>query len=428
MSAVPAHVLVVGTGQQYPELIRDTGPGAQTSVLCRRELLPYVRAVDQHRVVAGVGADSPDDEWLALARAIHQVQPITRVVAFGELDQDRAALVGTALGVGGPTPQTVTWVYDKDAMRARLRATGVDDTPSARVTAVDDLRRFITAHGLPCIVKPVSGAGSVGVSVLHSAAEAESAFARAGARFDGVPDAGVLVERFHTGPQYSVEALSEAGEHQVLAVTAKYSHPESLVELGHVVPADLDDRDLLACRELVSRVLDALGVESGATHTELVLTGDGPRVIETHIRPAGDEIPALVSAVTGVDLATCLARQAVGDKVLPDVRATLAGPPENTGSAQHTGYEAIWFTLPAAGGTLVEIRGLDRISDDPRLTVRALLDPGEQVVHPANSDSRVAYVRARADTAAAAVSLAREAAESVTAVIDIPANRPRWLA
>jgi biotin carboxylase len=227
------------------------------------------------------------------------------------------------------------------------------------------LRRFVAEHGLPCVVKPVAGAGSVGVTVLRGAVDAERAFERAAARFDGVPDAGVLVERFHIGPQYSVEALSEAGEHQLLAVTGKYSHPESFVELGHVVPADLDEADQRGCCELVGRMLDAVGIESGATHTELVLTGAGPRIIETHVRPAGDEIPALVHAVTGVDLATCLARQAVGDKVLPDVRAALAA------SAQENRYEAIWFTLPCIGGTLVEIRGLDRFADDPRRRVCA---------------------------------------------------------
>jgi hypothetical protein len=131
--AMTTHVLVVGTGQQYPELIRDIRPGAHTSVLCRRELLPHVRAVASHRMVIGIGADGPDEEWLTLARAVHQVQPVTQVVAFGELDQDRAALIGTALGVGGHSPQTVRWVHDKDAMRARLRAVGVDDTPASRV-------------------------------------------------------------------------------------------------------------------------------------------------------------------------------------------------------------------------------------------------------------------------------------------------------
>lgn len=419
------HVLVVGTGQRYPELIRDTRPGVQTSLLCRGELLPQVRAVAGHRMVAGAGADSSDEEWLTLARAVHQVQPVTRVVAFGELDQDRAALIGAALGVGGYPRHTVTWVQDKAAMRARLRVAGVDDTPSARVTSVAELRRFMAVHGGPCIVKPVAGAGSVGVTVLHQAhqaAESQGAFERAAARFDGVPDAGVVVERFHTGPQYSVEALSEAGEHQVLAVTRKYSHPENLVELGHVVPADLDGADLHACGELVARMLDALGIESGATHTELVLTGEGPRIIETHVRPAGDEIPELVHAVTGVDLTACLARQAVGDKVLPEVRAALAA------QAPGNHYEAIWFALPTTGGTLVEVRGLGRFADDPRRTVCALLDPGDEVAQPPNSDSRIAYARAHAASSSAALALARDAAESLTGVIEIPADRPQRLA
>ena len=79
----------------------------------------------------------------------------------------------------------------------------------------------------------------------------------------------------------------------------------------------------------MDRVLDALGVEFGATHTEIVLGDAGPRVIETHIRMGGDEIPALAFDATDVDLADCVVRQTVGEKVLPEIRAVLAknGPP-----------------------------------------------------------------------------------------------------
>ena len=65
------------------------------------------------------------------------------------------------------------------------------------------------------------GSGSAGVAVVRQESDLASAFERASAPFEDLPDAGVVVEQFHDGPQFSVEAFSELGEHQVVyGVTA----------------------------------------------------------------------------------------------------------------------------------------------------------------------------------------------------------------
>ncbi|MDG9711940.1 ATP-grasp domain-containing protein [Streptomyces sp. DH10] len=403
-----AHVLVVGTGGAGAELLRTLG--AATTLMCRPEFLPHVRGLAEYERVLGCRADASDEEWIQLAKEIDRVRPLTSVVAFGELDQDRAAAIGQALGLTAHSVETVHRVQDKQAMRRRLRETGVDPTPAATVAGPEQIREFLDRHGGPLIVKPVQGAGSVGVTVVRdtaSPAEIVRAYEAAAAEFMGVPRAGVVVERFHDGPQFSVEALSEDGEHHVLAVVRKFYEPVGFVELGHVVPAGLPEADEAAVTDFVRRALDALGVTRGPTHTEIVLTADGPRMIETHLRPAGDEIPDLVHEATGVDLLRYTARQALGEAVLGELRAeTAARTPDR--------YAAIWFTLPDGGGELLEIR----LPADG--TVHALLEPGDDIAFPANSDSRVAAARARAATSDEAVRTARRAAEGVRAVVAAP--------
>ncbi|AHH95398.1 hypothetical protein BC739_004449 [Kutzneria viridogrisea] len=46
-----------------------------------------------------------------------------------------------------------------------------------------------------------------------------------------------LVERYITGAEFSVEAVTHAGTHHVVAVTEKLTTEVSRVEIGHVVPA-----------------------------------------------------------------------------------------------------------------------------------------------------------------------------------------------
>jgi biotin carboxylase len=398
------HVLVVGSGRDLPARVRRALPDTKTSVICRLEFVAKLRELTEHTRVIAVRHDAPDGEWVALARAAHELHPFTRIATFGETDQDRCAVIGEALGITTHSPRTVELVHDKHAMRARLRETGIDTTASAVVADVDALTAFVREHGFPCVVKPVAGSGSEGVAVVRQESELASAFERAGARFEGLPDAGVLVEQFHEGPQFSVEAFSELAEHQVVAITRKFSDPTTFVELGHVAPADLTPAQQEDVHEYVQRVLDALGVEFGATHTEIVLTPAGPRVIETHVRMGGDEIPALAFDATGVDLAEYVVRQTVGEKVLPDIRAVLA-------EERPARCSAIWFVAPPVAGVLADVSGLDEACNVKGVTdVQLLVRPGGTIGALESSDSRVAYVRAVGETADLAVDAARKAA------------------
>ena len=411
-------VLVVGTGARVLDRIREADPEAAITLMCRVELVSQLPAAARADRVIAIRHEAPDAEWVRLAAAAHAAQRFTQIGTFGELDQDRAALIGEALGIPTYSPSTVRWVHDKLSMRRRLSEAAVEDTPAEVVEDPEGLLAFVAEHGLPCVVKPVQGVGSVGITVAREASQLPAAFALASRHVDGVPDAGVLVERFHEGVQYSAEAVSEAGEHQVVAVTRKFSDPESWVELGHVVPSGLGGAETDQIGRYVARILDALGITFGPTHTEIVMTSTGPRVIETHIRLAGDEIPSLVRGATGVDLAACVARQTLGHAVLPELRSALRA------NASPTRYEAIWFALPSTGGTVVNIERTDRALPEDRVTITELLGAGDEITHPANSDSRIAFARANAESAVEAISAVRRGAEAIQAVVRVPTLSP----
>ncbi|MGZ8748064.1 MAG: ATP-grasp domain-containing protein, partial [Mycobacterium sp.] len=165
------HVLVVGSGRDLPARVRRALPGTETSVICRLEFVAKLREVTEHTRVIAVRHDAPDEEWVALARAAHELHPFTRIATFGETDQDRCAVIGEALGITTHSPRVVELVHDKHAMRIRLRGTGVDTTASAVVADLDALSAFVGEHGLPCVVKPVAGAGSAGVAVVRHDSE-----------------------------------------------------------------------------------------------------------------------------------------------------------------------------------------------------------------------------------------------------------------
>ena len=136
----------------------------------------------------------------------------------------------------------------------------------------------------------------------------------------------------------------------------------------------------------MQRVLDALGVEFGATHTEIVLGEAGPRVIETHIRMGGDEIPAPAFDATGVDLADCVVRQG---------REGAFPHPHRAGREPARPQLGNLFLAAAAAGELVDMSGLDEAGETEGVTeVKLLVRPGSTIGNLESSDSRIAYVRA----------------------------------
>ncbi|MFJ8591194.1 acetyl-CoA carboxylase biotin carboxylase subunit family protein [Streptomyces sp. NPDC093598] len=409
----PEHYLMFAIGPRldYAARLRALDDSVRISVICRPEHLHRITTGGDYLRVVAVRQDAPVDEVVTLARTVHALEPVTRITAFWEHDQDRAAAVGAALGVATHSPGTVRLVQDKHAMRERLREAGVEDTAARRAYDEVDLLAFGEEAGYPFIVKPTAGTASFGVTLVHSPEQAARAYRTAAGDFPGIARLGVLAEQYHRGPQYSVEAFSEAAEHVVVAVTRKYSDPDGLVELGHVLPAPLDPADEEAIGEHVRRVLDALGVEFGPTHTEVVLTSDGPRVIETHLRVGGDEIFNLVKDAVGVDMIDLQTRQAFGDKVLPDIRAVLE-------SGREPRCEAIWYTAPEATGTFVGLADGTEADLDPGVTV--LLQPGEELTGH-GSFARVARARASAPTAEEALARARATVDGLSFLFRVSA-------
>jgi biotin carboxylase len=99
----------------------------------------------------------------------------------------------------------------------------------------------------------------------------------------------------------------------------------------------------------VTALLDAAGHRFGPAHTEIILTAEGPRVVESQARLGGDRIPLLVELATGFDLEAA-------------VFAALAGKPVETPIADRLGCVTYFRFAP---GRLRSVRGLAELARLP---------------------------------------------------------------
>ena len=221
------HMLIFGNGYYIPDRLRTwartTGQSVSTSVLCHPEQMVKIDEPEKLARIVVLPAEATLDEWLAWARLVHELEPVTRIGSFSDQGQDIAAAAGQALGLPAHSPETVRPVHDKYAMRQRLAEAGVESTASAIVRRRSrQVRDFAAAHGYPCVVKPVSGMASSGVSVIFDPAEAEAAVARARGitRAQGTTTPVVMTTprpRRHRPAQAPTSAAAPDAEQQPLA-------------------------------------------------------------------------------------------------------------------------------------------------------------------------------------------------------------------
>lgn len=403
------HVLVIGAGRQIATRMRQLTKSRSTTLVRLTSLARVRNAHENERVVALDPAKK--SEWIDLARTIHRSDPFTRIAAFTEYEQDVAADIAAEFGLTFHTTSTVKAVSDKFIMRERLREAGVEDVPHLRVTSGDQIRQLFQRHG-QLVVKPASGTGSRGVTWVREEGDSSSAYDWASS---GEAQSAVVAEGYLDGPGVNVETLSEDGEHQIVAITEKFRDNAHFVEVGHRCPAQLDDSTASAIREHVALVLTALGVRNGPSCTEVCITDEGIRTVETHLRPGGDSIPELIRDATGIDLFDYVARQAAGDKVLPEIRRLLAIPTDRV--------SAIWFAPATAAGIIKDIKGLDdaRAIDEVQ-DVTAFRSIGDAVGGPEliEHSAKVVACRAVHTSHEEALAIAQDAVSRITFVIGAP--------
>ncbi|HSR69862.1 MAG TPA: ATP-grasp domain-containing protein [Acidobacteriota bacterium] len=235
--------------------------------------------------------DHMDSEGLvALGRQLHAEAPLDAVFALRDEPALPAAQICRELGIAGVSGEAVATVDSKARLRKLLNSRGIGSVRFQVVPQpVKDVSALVEAIGLPLICKPHNSSGSILVRKCNTREELED-------YLDEYPfEAPLLVEEFLEGREYSVESFTRDGRHHVVAITEKFTTgAPNFVETGHIVPAALSEQERDQIVGVVLQLLEALELDLGPTHTEVMLTATGPRIIESHIRPGGDGIEQLV--------------------------------------------------------------------------------------------------------------------------------------
>jgi biotin carboxylase len=251
---------------------------------------------EQYTAVISDGADTTDT-----ARHLEQLE-VRHVLAGTESGVVFADRIAYRLGVPGNDPLTSRARRDKFAMALALERAGL---PHARtIQAIDENGAWKAAQELgswPLVVKPVASAGSDHVVIADDIAAVAAAATDilSAPNYFGQPNRALIVQQYSTGTQFAVNSVSKHGVHRIVEVwldrRTDLGDGRLIYDRMDLLPPD-DDR-VPALTDYVRSCLDALGIVYGPAHSEVMLTADGPILIETAARlQGGDSVPLMRAA------------------------------------------------------------------------------------------------------------------------------------
>ncbi len=185
---------------------------------------------------------------------------------------------------------------DKYLMQDTLKKAGLAYIPffkSGELTVISD---WCETHSFATyVVKPINSFGTDGVFFCDNS----SAVLRAASKLIGTNDyAGninteVLIEEKIIGDEYVVDAVSCQGQHFIVNMF-RYTKTEINGSPIYRQMATVNIADHLNIAEYAKHVLTALGIKNGASHNEIILSPQGPVLVESGARMHGGLGPTLV--------------------------------------------------------------------------------------------------------------------------------------
>ena len=218
-------------------------------------------------------------------------------------------------GVGDSLREAGFAVFGPDAAAAQLEgskgftkdlceANGIPTARYVRTETADDALAMLQDFAIPVVIKADGLAAGKGVTVAMSAAEAEEAIRAAG-------DSPLVIEEYLEGEEASLFALVD-GETAVPFATAQDHKRVGEGDTGPntggmgayspapVLTSELEQRAMDEIVRPTARALAAGGTPfSGILYAGLMLTSDGPKLIEYNVRFGDPECEAIMPLVEG---------------------------------------------------------------------------------------------------------------------------------
>jgi biotin carboxylase len=374
-------LLIIGAGIEQIrayELARELGIETVASDI--NPAAPAFQYAD-HKIIASTRNIA---ETVQAARQFNQHHKIHGVMTLANDVPLTVATVAQKLGLPSISTNSARLASDKLAMKKKFKADSVSVPPFMEISSESEIEECAAKWGYPLVIKPTDGRGARGV--LRITEDIDKSWALKHAQEDS-KSKKVIAEKFIMGKQLSTESMIYKNKCYTASISFRNyelldRYAPHIIENGGVLPADLDSRDIIAVEEIIFRAAQSMGITRGTVKGDIVLSENGPIVIELAARLSGgylctDQIPL----ARGVDLVKQTIKLALGEDLEVD---------ELIPQDIHKMGIRYFFPDP---GRIKRITGFDELDQYDWITRKMLfLKVGDIVELPTNHTKRAGFV------------------------------------
>lgn len=310
------------------------------------------------------------------------------------------------MNLAGISRNTALKATNKAEMRAVLKEYNVPIPRFYKIRNKLEYKRVVQEFDRPFIVKPVDSSGSRGIFAVTDPTEQKLVDKAYEYCYVHAKGEGMIVEEYMKGPEVSVETLSINGVCHIVQITDKVTTGvPHYVEMGHSQPARHNKETLYEIAQITKMANEAIGIKNGPSHTEIIVTSDGPKIVEVGARLGGDNITThLVPLSTGVDMVEACIKISLGEN--PDIIPKFSG------------CSAIRYFRQSAG-TIKRIEGIEKAEKIKGVQQISIIHGiGEQITDIVDSGSRIGFVIAQGNSEKNAIDICDEALQSIKIEIE----------
>ncbi len=277
---------------------RVTGIGERPKESLDPELRRWLTHYEQVKNVTDEGEVERAVRWL------QQKVKVDRLEAVVEAHVMAAAKVRERCKIPGTSVRTTFLCRDKPAMKEALREAGIPCAQSIGSSSPEEILAFAARVGFPLIVKPRDGAGASGTVRVDDMGE----LSRALSSFGLSSGRSAAVEEFIEGHEGFYDTITIDGRVEHEFVTHYYPNVLEAMRARWISPQFVTTNRVdsspgyAELKDLGRRVVEALGIETSATHMEWFFGPKGLKFSEIGCRPPGVRAWDLYAASNEIDI------------------------------------------------------------------------------------------------------------------------------
>lgn len=345
-----------------------------------------------------------DYEGVLAAAKKHQIDAILTLCT--DYPMRVVAYVANQLGLPCISEEAAFLATDKGAMRKCLKENGIPVPQFELVQSREMFLEKLAEFDCPVVIKAVDNSGSRGIKMLDDPRDLDAALEAYDYCTEYSRSGDILIEEYMDGPEVCLGTLNYHGECYTVQLADQLRKlPPYFTDSGYNQPSLLDEETQEKIRQVTVAANKALKNDNGSSCTEIIVTKNGPKVVEIGPRLPGDYLASHLSQYsTGIDLIEGVIKIAFDEA--PDLEPKFSRA------------SCIRYYMPPIEGEIVDITGLDKASAVPGIRdVIMVKKPGDMAVPLRSSNDRIGLVISQRDTAEEAIRCCEEAMNQIQVVL-----------